>query len=292
MTTRPRCILTDRDLEMLTALDRTPLTAGQMLRLSSTFNRRFQSERMVRERLATLRRAGWVQAGRYATLGAGAGQNYYRLGRTGYRILYGAEAEAPTKRYFAPISLPRQLHTRSLAAFVVHTIVAAHAASVEFTDFYHENTLKLSVGQDCLYPDCAFQLVLKDGRTFNYLVELDNHTEQIRSTKDADSWQKKVRLYEDLQSSSSSRFRVLVVTTRSGKRLKTILALAATAASNPQRLLFVGVPLAAYLAEPAALTAPLFLDHHLHGVPLLATEGAGLSARHNLPAARGATEAR
>ncbi len=206
----------------------------------------------------------------YATVGEGAGQNYYQLSRTGYRILYGERAEAPTKRYFAPLSLARQHHTRALADFIVHTIVAAYAGGVEFTDFYRENTLKLTVGQDCLFPDAAFQLVLPDGRTFNYMVEIDNHTEQIRSTKDADSWQKKVRLYDDLQSSSSNRFRVLVVTTRSGPRLKTILALAGAVASNKQRSLFLGAPLAMYLAASAALHAPVFLDHHLRSVSLIA----------------------
>ncbi|HEX4132747.1 MAG TPA: hypothetical protein VHZ24_22120, partial [Pirellulales bacterium] len=129
--------------------------------------------------------------------------------------------------------------------------------------------LGMTVGNECLYPDCAFQLILPDGRMFNYLVEIDNHTEQIRSTKDADSWQKKSRLYDDLQSSSSNRFRVLVVTTRSGVRLKTILALAAALASNPQRSVLLGTPLATYLAEPAALAAPIFLDHHLRSVSLL-----------------------
>jgi hypothetical protein len=289
MTTRPRRILTGRDLEVLTALDRTVLTAGQLLKLAATFTHPFGSERMVRERLAALGSAGWVQAGRYATVGAGAGQNYYQITRTGYRILYGESAEPPTKRYFAPVALPRQHHTRCLADFIVHTIVAAHVAGVTFTDYYRENTLKLTVGQECLYPDCAFQLILPDGRAFNYLVELDNHTEQIRSTKDADSWQKKARLYDDLQSSSSNRFRVLVVTTRSGPRLKTILALGAAVASNPQRSLLIGVPLAAYLAEPAALQVPVFLDHHLHPVSLVTGgERPNVSRRHNQAAASGA----
>jgi hypothetical protein len=286
MTTRPRRILTGRDLEVLTALDRTPLTAGQLLALSRTFAHPFGSERMVRERLAALGASGWVQAGRYATVGAGAGQNYYRLTRTGYRLLYGENVEPPTKRYFAPVSLPRQRHTRALADFIVHTMVAAHEAGITFTDFYRENTLKLTVGQACLYPDCAFQLILPDGRTFNYLVELDNHTEQIRSTKDADSWQKKARLYDDLQSSSDNRFRVLVVTTRSGPRLKTILALGAAVASNRQRSLLLGVPLAAYLAQPAALQSPVFLDHHLRAVSLVTGgERPKVSARHNRGAA-------
>lgn len=286
MTTRPRRLLTGRDLELLTALDRTPLTAGQLLKLSGTFAHSFGSERMARERLAALCDAGWVQAARYATVGNGAGQNYYQLTRTGYRILYGEQAEPPTKRYFAPISLARQRHTRCLADFIVHTIVAAHAAGVTFTDFYRENTLRLTVGNDCLYPDCAFQLVLQNGQTFNYLVELDNHTEQIRSTKDSDSWQKKVRLYDDLQSAAKSRFRVLVVTTRSGPRLRTILALAAATARNPQRSLLLGVPLTAYLAEPAAVQGSLFFDHHLRAVSLVTGMGATeITKLHNPPLA-------
>lgn len=289
MTTKPRRILTGRDLEVLQALDRTPLTAGQLLTLSRTFAHSFGSERMVRERLAALGAAGWVQAGRYATIGAGAGLNYYQLSRIGFRILYGERAVPPTKRYFAPVSLPRQHHTRALADFIVHTIVAAHGAGVAFTDFYRENTLKLTVGQECLYPDCAFQLVLPDGRAFNYLVELDNHSEQIRSTKDADSWQKKARLYDDLQSSAPNRFRVLVVTTRSGPRLKTILALAAAHAGNPQRSVLIGTPLAAYLTEPMPLAAPIFLDHHLRSIRLLTgPESWKSSIRHNRIAASGA----
>lgn len=290
MATRARRLLTGRDLEVLTALDRTVLTAGQVLKLSRTFAHPFGSERMARERLAALCSAGWVQSGRYATVGAGAGQNYYQLSRTGYRILYGERAEPPTKRYFAPVSLARQHHTRALAEFIVHTIVTAHGAGVTFTDFYRENTLRLAVGNDCLYPDCAFQLMLPDGRAFNYLVEIDNHTEQIRSTKDADSWQKKTRLYDDLQSSTTSRFRVLVVTTRSGPRLKTILALAAACTSNAQRSVLLGTTLAAYLAEEASLSAPVFLDHRLRAVSLVMSGERGkVSRRHRRTAAIGAS---
>lgn len=291
MTTRPHRLLTGRDLEILTALDRTPLSAGQLFALSRSFTHGFGSERMVRERLAAICSAGWAQAGRYATVGPGAGQNYYQLARLGYRILYGERAEAPTKRYFAPISLARQHHTKCLADFIVHTLVSAHGAGMTFTDFYRENTLRLSIGTECLYPDCAFQLILPDGREFNYLVEIDNHTEQIRSMKDADSWQKKTRLYDDLQSSSQQRFRVLVITTRSGPRLKTILALAAAQSTNRQRSVFLGASLQAYLAEPAALSAPVFLDHHLHAVSLITSgEIPKLSARHNSPTAIAASE--
>ncbi|MGC3971612.1 MAG: replication-relaxation family protein [Pirellulales bacterium] len=269
MAIKTRHHLTTRDHEILTALDRTPLSAGQLLTLSCTFATPFGSLRMVRERLQSLCSAGWVRSARYATTSQGAGQNYYRLSRTGYGILYGERAAPPTKRYFSPLSLARQHHTRSLADFIVHTIVTAHRGDIAFTDFYRENTLRLTVGSECLYPDCSFQLVMRDGRTFNYFVEVDNFSERIRSMKDADSWQRKIRLYEDLQSGSPSRFRVLVVPTRSSVRLHGILALAATLASNPQRSLFLGVPLPDYLSESDALTAPIFLDHHRRAVSLL-----------------------
>src|SRR5665213_1983286 len=148
MTTRQRRILTGRDSEMLQALDRTPLAAEQLLKLSQTFQHPFGSERMVRERLQALGAAGWVRSGRYATTSQGAGQNYYQLSRTGYHILYGETAQPPTKRYFSPISIARQHHTRCLADFVVHTILAAHASGVTFTDYYRENTLRLTVGEE------------------------------------------------------------------------------------------------------------------------------------------------
>ncbi len=262
MATRRKTLLTARDEDVIQALDRTPLTAGQLRLLSEAFAHPFGSERMVRERLFALGSAGWVCSARYATTGQGAGQNYYRLTRVGYQILYGEAARPPTKRYFSPISIARQHHTRSLADFIVHTLVAANRSKVTFTGYYRENTLRLLVGQECLYPDCAFQLVLPSGQTRNYMVELDNHTERIRSTKDAESWQRKITLYEELQSAVTNRFRVLIVTTRSGERLRTILALAATLAKNPQRSIFLGTHLESYLADPSPLHSRNFLDHH------------------------------
>jgi len=59
-----RRILTGRDLEVLQAFDRTPLTAGQMLALSRTFVHPFGSERMVRERLQALGSVGWARSDR------------------------------------------------------------------------------------------------------------------------------------------------------------------------------------------------------------------------------------
>jgi Replication-relaxation len=260
-TTSSRRIVRSRDIELLTALDRSPLTAVQLLKLSQTFTQPFQSERTLRERLQHLCEGGFLRFAFYATSASGASPKYYRLGRTGYAVLYGENAAAPTKRYFAALSIGRQHHTHCLAEFLVHTLVAAHRTSLTFTSFYRENTLRLQVGSECLYPDASFQLVASGGQELNYFVELDNHTERIRSQQDADSWQRKLRLYNELQSLSAARFRVLIVSTRSGERLKNILTLAEETASEVNRSLCYGVHLPGYLSCSDALHSACFLDH-------------------------------
>jgi hypothetical protein len=268
-TTSARRIVRSRDIELLTALDRSPLTAVQLLKLSQIFVRPFQSERYLRERLQHLCESGFLRSAFYATSASGASPKYYRLARTGYAILYGENAAAPTKRYFAPLSIGRQHHTHCLAEFLVHTLVAAHRMSLTFTSFYRENTLRLQVGSECLYPDASFQLVASAERELNYFVELDNHTERIRSQQDADSWQRKLRLYDQLQSLSAARFRVLVVSTRSGERLKNILTLAEETASERDRSLCYGVHLPGYLSCGDALRMACFLDHCQRPVSLV-----------------------
>src|SRR3989304_5338267 len=104
--------MTARDFEILAALDRSPLTAEQLLTLSETFALPFTTERRVRERLQILCDCGRVRRSQYyATAGRGA-QNYYTLTRLGYRLLYGDEARPPTKRYFADIGVANHHHTR------------------------------------------------------------------------------------------------------------------------------------------------------------------------------------
>ena len=99
--------VTSRDFEILAALDRSPLTAEQLLKLSETFTLPFTTERRVRERLQILCDCGRVRRSQYyATAGRGA-QNYYTLNRVGYRLLYGDEAAPPTKRYFGDIEIGR-----------------------------------------------------------------------------------------------------------------------------------------------------------------------------------------
>ena len=192
--------LTARDTEILLALDRCPLTVEQVLKLSETFRQqRFTSPRSVQDRLKKLCDAGWVRRWPYATASRSGTPDYCKLTLLGYRLLYGANARAPTKRYFNEVALAHQHHTHSLSEFVVHTAVAAHRQGIAMKNFSRENTLRLQVAEENLFPDCAFELHTRDGQQFNFLVELDNGTERVRSDKDADSWQRKIRLYEQLQ---------------------------------------------------------------------------------------------
>jgi hypothetical protein len=267
--TLPQRQLTDRDTEILLALDRCPLTVRQLMKLSESFNSAaFASLRSVQDRLHKLHAAGWVRGWRYATTGCGGAPEYYKLSLLGYRLLYGHQAIPPTKRYLAEIGLAHHHHTLSLSEFIVHTAVAAYRRGIRMVNFYRENTLRLAVGDEALFPDCVFELASPAGPTFNFLVELDNGTERVRSQKDTESWQRKIRLYDGLQNESyPHRFRVLVVTTRSGDRLRHILDAAAAGMHNPRRTLFYGVDLPDYLAEPGAVCAPCFRDHR--GLPVV-----------------------
>jgi hypothetical protein len=263
--------LTARDEEILLALDRCPLTVQQLLKLSRSFRGSpFASPRSVQDRLQKLREAGWVNKWVYATAGRCGAPDYYKPTLLGYRLLYGRDALPPTRRAFAEVGLAHQHHTHCLAECIVHTLVAAHRVRVRMANFSREHTLQFALGGEFLFPDCAFELHTPLGQQFDFLVELDNGTERIRSDKDAESWQRKIRLYEQLQDERRPRrFRVLVVATRSRFRLHHILALAAASAPNPHRSLFYGVVLQDYLAEPNALYHPCFLDHRLAKVPLV-----------------------
>src|SRR5207245_2740314 len=131
-------LLTARDLEILAALDHTPLTVLQLLKFSQTFARPFTDERRVRERMQVLCAAGRVRRWSYATAGRGA-PNCYVLTHEGYRLLNGPDAAPPTRRYFSPVGIARQQHTHALADFIVHTTSAAHASGITFTGFCREN---------------------------------------------------------------------------------------------------------------------------------------------------------
>ncbi len=264
--------LTDRDVEILLALDRCPLTVLQLLKLSRTFpGMPFTSPRSVQDRLQKLRIAGWVRRWPYATASRGGSPDYYKTTLLGFRVLYGTNALPPTKRHFAEVSVAHHHHTHGLAEFLVHTVTAAHRHKVRIVHFYRENTLRLRIDEGTLWPDAAFELHTPDGRQFNFLVELDNGTERVRSDKDTESWQRKVHLYNLFQDRSyPHRFRVLVVTTRCAGRLRSILSLASHhAVRNPHRSLFYAVHLDDYLAEADAIIRPCFQNHHGKPVALI-----------------------
>lgn len=259
-TSSPHTLLTDRDHELLAAIDRSPLTVDQLLKISSTFAEPFGSSSRLRGRLAALLRAGWVRRWSYAAATRGTPADYYRLTLAGFRLLYGPDARPPTRRAFAEIGLAHQHHTRSLADFIVHTVVSAHRHRLAVADFYRENTLRLVVGEESVLPDCAFRMRLPQCQ-LNFVVELDNGTERVRSEKEVESWERKIRLYDAYQDRVSHRFRVLIVTTRSGDRLQRILDAAGQLSGNPQRRLFYGIHLADFLRTEDAVAALCFRDH-------------------------------
>jgi len=263
-----------------------PLTAAQLVKLSKTFAAPFPSERRARDRLQTLCAAGRVRRWFYATAGRGA-LGYYTLSRLGHQLLHAGEDVPATKRAFGPVGLARQFHTLALADFLVHTAVASHAQGIRLDGFYRENACCLTIGGDSLYPDAAFQLVTPRGKEFSFFVELDNSTERLRSPIGSDSWERKLRLYDALAHSVSSRFRLIVVATRSVERLRHVLELARTVLRNPRRGLVCAITLADYLGTSDAVTSRCFRDHAGRRAALVWTPkdaGAGVPCYDAFPA--------
>ena len=260
--------LTYRDMQIISALERCPLTVRQLRALSETFATIFGSDRRLQTRLALLAEGGILHRYRYAST-EGAGQYYYTLSPDAYHLLHGGAEPLPSPGLFREIGIARQHHTKKLADFIVHTQVAAHREGILVDNFARENTLKLTVGDEHLYPDCAFGLAAPERTPFTFYVELDNSTEPLASPRERDSWLRKLRFYESLQDRSPSRFRVLGIITRSPKRMENIAALAASIAKNPLRSLFLGIYLPDYLQSPLPLTSPIFAGHNFLRVSLL-----------------------
>lgn len=257
----PLARLTERDVDVLAALERGPHTASQLLRLSETFSTPFAVERLLRRRLQQLSSAALVRRFAYTGLaGRGGAPNGYLLTPLGRRVLHGPDALAPSKRFGSPPAMIRHRHTHALADALVHLFACAHRQGVNVTGFYREGSVRLQDGGDAAYPDAAFQIARGDGKTFSYLVELDCGTERIASLKDDDSWARKLRIYEAARTTGRTAFRVLVLTLSSSVRASHILDLARTAAQNPHRGLVYAATLPAFLSMPHALTEPLFRD--------------------------------
>jgi predicted ArsR family transcriptional regulator len=242
-----------RDEELLAALDHSPFTAAQLLALSESFTQPFPDEHTVRRRLRQLATAGLVKAFPYAVASLGRSPSYYRLTRRGYQHLHGLDAPLPHRRAFEAVADAHHHHTLALAEFLVHVFVAAHKAGIEVRGFARENSVTIETATFTLRPDCAFQLVTAAGRQLNFVVELDNGTERVRSQLDTESIERKVRGYDAHQQSLAAfdpaRYVVLFVTTRSAIRLSAIMDTARRLAHNPQRRLFLGITLADFLTN-------------------------------------------
>ena len=233
-----------RDIQILTALDRCPLTVTQLLSLSSTFVSPFHDESNVRRRLRALAQAGFVKSWRYAFATDGQPPKYFKLSRDGYRLLYDDSVATPRRRYFEEIHHGHHPHTYALAETIVRIICCGHKKGIQLRHFARENSVRLEANGFTLYPDCAFQLVNEHGREFNFVIELDNGTERIRTAKDVESIERKIRGYDAHQqrftSGDRSRYLVVFVTTRSAERLRHILDLAGMVMQNPDRMFFLG----------------------------------------------------
>jgi hypothetical protein len=147
---------------------------------------------------------------------------------------------------------------------LVHLFTSARRTGVAVRGFARENSITLATSLGTLRPDCAFQLVTGEGRALNFVVELDNGTERVRSPLDAESIERKIRGYDAhqraLESYDPSRYVVVFVTTRSQARLQGILDAARRLVSNPQRRLFVGIALADFFASRSPLADATFRD--------------------------------
>lgn len=264
MAKSPALKIGPRDEEILAALEMSPFTAAQLLALSETFVRPFSDEHSVRRRLRKLAVRGLVRSFPYAVASLGRSPSYYKLTQPGYRYLHGVTATMPHRRYFEAIADAHHHHTQALSAFLVHLLVSARKGGVAVRGFARENSLTLETATTTLRPDCAFQLVAGDGRAYNFVVELDNGTERVRSPLDAESIERKIRGYDQHQSEMEAydpaRYVVLFVTTRSQVRLQGMLDAARRLLRNPKRRLILGVALADFLASDNPLVTACFHD--------------------------------
>jgi hypothetical protein len=277
MTNVPaKIVLKARDRATLRVLSYTTATAPLIFKASQTFllpegEEPYRDERRVRERLQTLKNAKLVRTDQVAG-SAGALVNYYRLTHEGYRTIEETGSRFPAKSFFEPLAMSRVQHTMRLAEVIVHTLFAAHRHRITLSQFMRENELQIKDGPQVQSPDAHFQL-RASGRTFNLMFEIDNSTEPLEGDA-THAIVKKLQAYEAHQDCVlrwwlgngrprrlNPRFRAVFLT-KSAERAEHIAALAAETARNKDRLVCYVATQDTFLTEPAALTSPIFFDHH------------------------------
>lgn len=269
-TSSCRILATDRDLAVLEALDRVPLTVRQLAFLSSTWPQPFTTTQKARERLRELAAAGLVRYWPYARFTAGQPEFYFKLTADGFRFLHGA-SDAPSRVRFRPVGLALHPHTYCLAEFVVHTIVAAERAGITLLRFDAESSLQLHAGEAAVSPDASFTLLMPDQRVYRFHVEMEMGTQRLTSNFGERSWAKKIRGYDAfLDAHPTEMFRVLVIAGRdSPQRLRNILHLATTEQRDQNRTLLLATTLTQYTHNELPLESRLFSDHRGNQVALV-----------------------
>lgn len=264
-------ILSKRDLALLAVLEMTPLTVAQIRKVSIALEGEpFRDERRVRERMQALGDAGLVTNFPAGVAGGGL-MHYYRLTVAGFRLLHPDQIEAPPRTLVSEIAPSRVRHAFATAEIIVHTLVATHAARIRVAKFHGDGKLTLAAGEYRQQPDCHFQFE-SQGKFFNVLFEVDNATEPLDSLREQ-SLRTKLLGYECYQDSVLQGWRAqesremrpafrVVVLTKGAERARHILWLAQACARNPDRRLCYAATQDGFLAEPLAVTAPIFNDHH------------------------------
>ncbi|MDB4614294.1 replication-relaxation family protein [bacterium] len=132
-----------RDIEILTAIDRCPLTVAQLCELSETFTSQLTNADNLRRRLRQLAGAGFVSSFPYCIAGDGRSPRYFKLTKDGYRLIYGQDAVFPRRRYFTEISPGHHHHTYCLAQTIVWLCITASRNGCEVLHFARENSVRL-----------------------------------------------------------------------------------------------------------------------------------------------------
>ena len=263
--------ISKRDSALLAFLDLTPATAAQIRKVSVTFGDEvFRDERRVRERLQSLGDAGLVKSFPAAIPGGGS-MSYYRLTMEGHRAAFPDTTEPPSRATLTEIAPSRLKHSMACADVIVHTFVACHEQRVEVMRSLGDGRLTLAIGEYRQQLDIHVQLRQSD-MTFNLVFEVDNATEPLDSRREQ-SLRTKILGYESYQNwvlqlwKDSARegpkpcFRVVFLTI-GPERANHILWLARDLARDRKRRLVYAATQDIYLAEPKAVTHPIFNDHH------------------------------
>jgi hypothetical protein len=272
MTKQFHLQISDRDIEILSCLDHAPFTPSQLFSFSQTFTRPFGNPQNLRRRLRELKRVGLVQSYQYAIANNGRAPSYFKLTRTGFKVLFGHHSALPKRRYFESISDSHHHHTHCLSEFIVALQLACSRNDFALKKMTRENSVCIETKPFRLFPDCTFQISVGK-KQFNYVVELDNGTERIRSARDVESIERKIRGYEAFQSqfgpSDAERFIVLFVTTRSQQRLDHMLDAVDDLTLNSQRTNFLGTSLEAFRKADNPFAENIWLDHNGRKRPLI-----------------------